>query len=62
MAGMHQGHPQQIGQAGTHIAGIGIVAVNEVRHPSLGAEKGQGVVGEGVEMVPEFLLAALCDS
>lgn len=57
MAGMYQRHTQQMGQPGSHIAGIGIVAVDEVRHPPPTAQKGQGVVGERVQMVPQLLLA-----
>jgi hypothetical protein len=54
---MHQGHPKEVGHAYPHVTGIGIVGVDDVGEAMLRPQEGDGVVGEGVEIVPEFFFA-----
>ena len=59
MAGVHQRHAQQARQAGAHVAAVGIVAVDQVRHLADVAEIVQGVVGEAVEIGPQYFFAQI---
>jgi hypothetical protein len=56
---VHQGHADEIGQPRPDIAGVGIVAVDEVGPLALFVQKGGQVVDEGVEMVPELFLGQI---
>ena len=57
MPGMHQRNTQLVRQARTHITGVGVMAVQHVRHAGLALEVGQHVVGEVFQRVPQHFLA-----
>jgi hypothetical protein len=53
---MHQRHAELGRQARADVAGIGVVAVDQVRQLVLLAQEAEHVVREGVQMVPELFL------
>lgn len=55
MPGMDQRYAEQVSKAYADIAGIGVMAVDEIRRPGLSAQPGDDVVGKAVEMVPQLL-------
>ena len=56
MAGVHQRNAEQVGQAHADVAGIGIVAVHQVRRALLLVQPQHQVVDEAVEVIPQLLL------
>ena len=56
MACMYQRETQKAGKPATDIAGIRVMAVDEMGQPVLCLQIGQGVVGEGIQMIPKRLL------
>jgi hypothetical protein len=52
MAGMDKRHAEKGRQALADVAGIAIVAVHDVRRQPLGTQKSQGIVGEGIQVIP----------
>ena len=56
VAGVDQRHAEQGGEAGAYVARVGIVAVDQVGQALLGVQRGNQVVHERVEVVPQLLL------
>ena len=56
VAGVYERDAELVGKARADVAGIGIMAVQDLRQTGLFAQEGQGIVREALQIVPELLL------
>lgn len=59
VAGMDQRNAEQAGEPGAYVAGIGVMAMNDVRNAADAADMLQGLISHGIQMRPQYFLAQI---